>query len=359
MYMKNSPSFELEKTTPSCRHGLIRTAHGDINTPVFMPVATAGAMKGITLPDLETFDAPMLLCNTYHLHLSPGEKLIRECGGLHDFIGWKRPILTDSGGFQVFSLRGINTIEDRGVTFRDHRSGAERFIGPREAMEIQHALDSDIIMCFDECPPSTAARAVQVSAVERTLRWAKECKLVHEELKEKNGTSPLLFAIVQGGLEEDLRRHCAEELIAMNFDGYAIGGLAVGESEEDMYRVLSVVCPLLPKDKPRYLMGVGERHQLDHAFSLGIDMADCVSPMREARHGNIWLSDGTKLRIRRREFQNDTSPIDIQSIAPTSQRHTRAYLHHLMRLGERYGETLACLQNMAVMMEWMRGKRGS
>ncbi len=334
-------------------------------------------MKGISLEDLEAMGADMLLSNTYHLHSSPGESIIKKSGGLHEFIGWKKPILTDSGGFQVFSLKGIRKIADDGVTFQDHRSGQKRFIGPKEAMKIQHALGSDIIMCFDECPPSTAPRIDQMKAVDRTLAWAKVCKKEHVRMNQKNernqknqknqkklissgssasslSSGSSLFAIIQGGLERDLRIKCAEELIAIGFDGYAIGGLAVGESEKEMYGVLDTVCPLLPSDKPRYLMGVGERHQMKAAIAKGIDMFDCVSPMREARHGNIWLTDGTKLRIRRSEYISNFSPIDPKSPAPTSRSHSLSYLHHLLRIGERYGETLACLQNMAVTLETIR-----
>jgi queuine tRNA-ribosyltransferase len=348
--MQNDDMFTLTKTTKIGRRGVITTAHGDIPTPVFMPVATAGAMKGITFDDLKAQNADILLCNTYHLHLSPGEATVKKVGGLHSFIGWDRPILTDSGGFQVFSLEKIRKISDTGVEFRDHRSGALHFIGPKEAMQIQHALGADIIMCFDECPPSTAPRAAQLKAVERTLLWAKICKEEHVKLSKKKKHPPLLFGIVQGGLEKDLRQKCAKELIEIGFDGYAVGGLAVGETEAQMYDVLSYVCPLLPNDKPRYLMGVGERHQLKAAIAQGIDMFDCVSPMREARHGNVWLSDGTKLRIRRAENATDHSPIDPDSTAPTSRLHTKAYLRHLMQIGERYGETIACLQNMAMIL---------
>lgn len=363
--------FRLLASTERGRHGFLQTTHGVIQTPFFMPVGTAGAMKGITFDDLESLGAQVLLCNTYHLHLSPGERLIQQAGGLHRFIGWQLPILTDSGGFQVFSLKNIRTIGDLGVQFRSHRNGDTHFIGPLEAMRIQHALGSDIIMCFDECPPSTAPRAEQIQAMNRTLRWAKACKEEHERLMVGGlkiagfeGTSktsdihtskPLLFGIVQGGLHADLRKQCAEELIAIGFDGYAIGGLAVGESEDEMHGVLDVVCPLLPVDKPRYLMGVGERSQITKAVAQGIDMFDCVSPMREARHGNIWLSDGSKLRIRRSEYATDVSPIDVSSAAKTSQRHSKSYLHHLLRIGERYGETIACLQNMALILEHMRG----
>lgn len=322
-----------------------------------MPVATAAAMKGITLKDLHDLDADMLLSNTYHLHLSPGEDIVKHGGGLHGFMHWKKPILTDSGGFQVFSLQSIRKIREDGVEFRDHRSGVKRFIGPKEAMQIQHKLGADIIMCFDECPSSTAPRAAQIKAVERTLTWAKDCKKEHVALSKEKKNPPLLFAIVQGGLERDLREKCATELLKIGFDGYAIGGLAVGESEEEMYTVLDWVCPLLPQDKPRYLMGVGERRQLKAAVAKGIDMFDCVSPMREARHGNIWLSDGTKLRIRRSEYIDDHSPIDSMSSVPVGKEHSRSYVHHLMRLGERYGETIACLQNMSAVLDCIRDIR--
>lgn len=352
-FAHNDAVFTLHKSTAAGRLGTLSTAHGDIQTPFFMPVGTAGAMKGITFDDLLALQAEILLCNTYHLHLSPGEDVIAKAGGLHSFVGWNKPILTDSGGFQVFSLEAIRKISDDGVEFRDHRSGAPHFIGPKEAMQIQHKLGADIIMCFDECPPSTAARAEQIKAVDRTLKWAKVCKEEHLKLKGKK-TSPLLFGIVQGGLEKDLRQKCAEELIAIGFDGYAVGGLAVCESEKEMYDVLDYVCPILPKDAPRYLMGVGERHQLKAAIAKGIDMFDCVSPMREARHGNVWLSDGTKLKIRRSEYINDFSPIDADSPVSTSKKHSRGYLHHLMRIGERYGETIACLQNMAMILEAVR-----
>lgn len=325
-------------------------------------------MKGITLDDLRTLKADILLCNTYHLHLSPGEDIVSTAGGLHSFMGWEKPILTDSGGFQVFSLKNIRSITDEGVTFKDHRNGDLKFLGPIEAMRIQHALGSDILMCFDECPPSTAPHAEQIKAVDRTLRWAKMCKVEHERLKAErqekkverkikgnlSAFSPLLFGIVQGGLERDLREKCASELIAIGFDGYALGGLAVGETEEEMYGVLEAICPMLPERAPRYLMGVGERHQITKAVSLGVDMFDCVSPMREARHGNIWLSDGTKIRMRRSEYALDHSIIDADSLAPTSRKHLKSYLHHLLRIGERYGETLACLQNMSVILEHMR-----
>lgn len=344
-------SFSLHKTTAAGRLGQLVTPHGAIATPFFLPVATGGAMRGIRQEDLLALGAQALLCNTYHLHLRPGENVVAAAGGLHAFMRWPKPILTDSGGFQVFSLQEIRRVTDDGVTFRSHIDGSSHFIGPREAMHIQYALGADMIMCLDVCPPSTAKRAEVVSAVDRTLRWAAACKEHHSE------SSAMLFAIVQGGLERDLREKCAEELIAMGFDGYAIGGLAVGESEEEMLSVLSAVCPLLPADLPRYLMGVGRLSQIPLCVAKGIDMFDCVLPMREARHGTLYLSDGTSIRITKPEYLSDHAPIDPASPAPSSRQYSKAYLCHLLRNGERLGETLACLQNMAVTLEAFRRLR--
>lgn len=349
--------FTLNHTGAHGRRGVLQTAHGDLQTPFFMPVGTAGAMKGISFDQLLSLGAELLLCNTYHLHLHPGEDVVAAAGGLHDFVGWKKPILTDSGGFQVFSLKSIRTIDDTGVSFRSHRNGDAHFLGPNEAMEIQHKLGADIIMCFDECPPSTAHRRDIQKAVDRTLLWAAQCKKKHEELRTKNGHAPLLFGIVQGGLERDLREKCAQELIALGFDGYAVGGLAVGETPEEMYSVLESVCPLLPADAPRYLMGVGRTEQLRKSVALGIDMFDCVLPMREARHGRLLLSDGSYLRIHQSAFLNDHAVIDADSPSPLSRVHTRSYLHHLLKLGERYGETIACMQNLGVTLRMIRELR--
>ncbi len=349
--------FHVNNETARGRAGRIETMHGVIETPVFFPVATDGAMRGLSLEDTRALGSSVLLCNTYHLHLQPGEAIVKAAGGLHEFIGWDGPILTDSGGFQVFSLQDLLTIEEHGVKFKSHLDGSPLFLGPEEAMRIQHALGSDIIMCFDQCPPSTAARSVQEEAVDRTIRWAKECKQWHEKLKAASGKNPLLFGIVQGGLEKDLRRKCAEELIAIGFDGYAVGGLAVGETEAEMYDVLDAVCPLLPKDKPRYLMGVGRVEQHKQAVARGIDMFDCVLPMREARHGKIHRSDGTTINILNSEYRTDHSPIDADSPAAMGRNHSKAYLAHLFRAKERYAETIACMQNMAVTLDAMRKLR--
>ena len=363
--------FTLHHTTPLGRRGALQTPHSSIETPFFLPVATCGAMRGITLQDLHQLGAQVLLCNTYHLHLRPGEHIIREAGGLHRFLNWDKPILTDSGGFQVFSLRHRLQIVENGVHFQSHIDGAPLFIGPEQAMRIQHALGSDIIMCFDDCPPSTAPRKRLIEAVDRTLRWAKECKDWHVALRDapflchgeenipQGDTFPLLFAIIQGGLDRDLREKCAEELIAIGFDGYAIGGLAVGESPDEMYGVLDSICPLLPSQKPRYLMGVGRLNQLKNCIAKGIDMFDCVLPMREARHGTLHLSDGSTIRIIKQEYRDDHSPIDPDSTSSLSKAHTKSYLHHLFNAHERYAETIACMQNMGVVLKMFQEIRST
>lgn len=350
--------FELLKSMPLGRRGRLTTPHGIVQTPFFMPIATDGAMKGLTHQNIIDLGAEIMLCNTYHLHLQPGEDIVEQSGGLHEFIGWDKPILTDSGGFQVFSLRTLNKIEDHGVHFKDHRNGDALFLGPEESMRIQHALGSDIIMCFDHCPPSTASRSEQIVAVDRTLRWAKECKKIHVmlssskhdggTLRRAQGDTPLLFGIIQGGLERDLREKCAQELAAIGFDGYAIGGLAVGETQEEMYGVLDVVLPLLPQEQLRYLMGVGTLQQMQAAIAKGIDMFDCVMPMREARHGSIWLSSGEKIKILNAEYRTDHSVIDPDSPSPLGRMHKKSYLHHLLRAHERLGETIACSQNLGL-----------
>jgi queuine tRNA-ribosyltransferase len=351
------PVFTLLKETPIGRRGQMRTAHGIIESPFFMPVGTAGTMKGISHDELLSLGAQLMLCNTYHLHLHPGEDVIAGAGGLHSFMGWEKPILTDSGGYQVFSLSNLRSIDDERVVFRSHIDGSEHVLTPESAMQIQHKLGSDMILCLDQCPPSTAKRSEIVEATDRTLRWAKRCKAEHDALKKESGSSPLLFCVIQGGLERDLREKCAQEMIAIGFDGYAIGGLAVGESEEDMYGVLDALCPLLPVDKPRYLMGVGVIDQIRQCVKKGIDMFDCVLPMRLARHGKVLLSDGSSLDILKSAYLKDYSPIDPESPSLLSQKHSRAYLHHLMKIKERFGETIACMQNLGLTLSAMRDIR--
>ena len=366
--------FDLLKETGLGRRGNLKTAHGVIETPFFMPIATCGAMRGITHADLLTLGAQILLCNTYHLSLRPGVDVVEKAGGLHEFIGWQKPILTDSGGYQVFSLRHKSTIDDRGVEFRNHIDGGLHFLGPEEATKIQHQLGADIIMCFDECPPSKASREEIESAVDRTLRWAKKCKEVHLRLIEEkmrgmrggedkkilssslpsSSSHPLLFGIVQGGLHRDLRQKCAEELIAIGFDGYAIGGLAVGESPEEMEGVVEDTAPFLPKNSPRYLMGVGEIEQLRKCIALGMDMFDCVLPVRIARHGKIILSDESTINITKADYAEDYSPIDPASPSLLSHSHSKSYLRHLFHVQERYAETIAIMQNLGVTLKMMR-----
>lgn len=347
--------FNLEKTTNIGRRGMLQLERGTIQTPFFMPVGTAGAMKGLTHQDILDLGAQLLLCNTYHLLLQPGDELIADAGGLHEFIHWDKPILTDSGGFQVFSLRNTNTIDDTGVHFKSHINGDPYFIGPEESMRIQHHLGSDMIMVFDECPPSTAARSEIQSAVDRTLLWAEKCKKIHNELKRDREC--MLFGIVQGGLERDLREKCAEELIAIGFDGYAIGGLAVGESPDEMYGVIDAVCPILPEDKLRYLMGVGVVEQLQKCVGMGIDMFDCVLPMRIARHGTILTSDGESIRIQNAKYINDHSVIDASSPSLLGRTHTKSYLNHLFKAKERLAETIASSQNLGVTLKTMQDLR--
>lgn len=348
--------FSLFHSNAIGRRGELQTAHGVIQTPFFMPVATVAAMKGLTFDHIESLGAEITLCNTYHLHLRPGDTTVQALGGLHTFMNWNKPILTDSGGFQVYSFSrgGRCSVDDDGVTFKNHLNGSYLRMTPEDSMRIQHNLGADIIMCFDECPPSTAKYTDIQAAVEKTLRWAKICKNENEAFRRTYGYAPLLFGIVQGGLERNLREFCAQELQAIGFDGYAIGGLAVGESQDDMYSVVQTVAPLLPANKPRYLMGVGKIEQLEHCVSLGIDMFDCVLPMRIARHGTIILSNREELRITHSKYKEDSSPIDVHSQSPLSTKHSKAYLHHLLKSGERYGETVATMQNMSVTLQAMR-----
>ena len=351
--------FTLKEKTEKARLGTLKTQHGEIQTPFFMPVGTAGAMKGLTHDQILDLGAQILLCNTYHLHLQPSEKTVKKAGGLHEFVNWEKPILTDSGGYQVFSFgqSGRMKIKKNGVEFQNHLNGDKLFIGPKESIQIQHDLGSDIIMVFDHCPPSTASRPEIEKAVETTLRWAKECKKVHDKLCKKTGKSSLLFGIVQGGLELDLREKCLQELVSIGFDGYALGGLAVGESETELFRIVKAIAPLMPEDKPRYLMGVGMPNQLKKCVGYGIDMFDCVYPMRVARHGSILLSDGTTIRIQNNKFKEAHEPIDQNSKSEFGRNHSRSYLHHLFKAKERLADTIAASQNLSVILEVMRELR--
>jgi len=331
------------------RTGLIETAHGNIETPIFMPVGTRGTIKGLTQQQTLDIGAQIILGNTYHLMLRPGKGLIEEAGGLHKFINWQKPILTDSGGFQVFSLSPLRTFSHDGVSFKSHIDGSTHFLGPKESMEIQKALGSDIVMCFDECPSSDAPASYIQEAVERTIRWAHTCK--NAPLQEHQN----LFGIVQGGLDPSLRRKCAEELVPLDFDGYAIGGLSVGETAEEMYATIEATEPFLPTHKPRYLMGVGTPRNILEAVMRGVDMFDCVLPSRNARGGTAFTWQG-KIQIKSARYTHDFSPLDPELDAYPSQ-FSKAYIRHLLNVKEMTGAILVTMQNLAFYLDFMRQLR--
>jgi queuine tRNA-ribosyltransferase len=328
--------FHVTKTDTrsSARAGTLQTPHGPIATPVFMPVGTQATVKALSPAELRECGASCILANTYHLHLRPGDELIRSGGGLHTFTSWDRPMLTDSGGYQVFSLRDISKINDNGVVFRSHIDGSERFFSPERVMEIEHNLGADIIMAFDECPPSDADLAHIERAVERTIRWAKLCAETHARLPLHFGHAQALFGIVQGGADESLRSRCARELIAMDFPGYAIGGLAVGEEIQTTYRIAAFTAGFLPPGKPRYLMGIGTPVDLLECIERGIDMFDCVLPTRNARNGSAFTRSG-KLNIRNAAHTLDFGrPLDEACTCYACGNFSRAYVRHLYMAGE-------------------------
>lgn len=351
--------FKLEKTdsASSARAGVLQTPHGVIPTPVFMPVGTQATVKALSPLELETCGASCILANTYHLHLRPGDELIRDSGGLHRFTAWKRAMLTDSGGFQVFSLRDISKITDDGVMFRSHIDGSPRFFSPESTMAIEHNLGADIIMAFDECPPARAEETVISRAVDRTIRWAERCLEAHTALPFHHGYPQALFGIVQGGTIESLRRRCADALIAMDFPGYAIGGLAVGEDIVTTYRTAGFAASLLPHDKPRYLMGVGMPHDLLECIERGIDMFDCVLPTRNARNGSIFTRSG-KLNIRNAVHTRDfETPIDPACACYACANFSRSYLKHLYMAGEILSLRLITLHNVHFYIELVKTAR--
>ena len=347
--------FELLKESAECkaRLGRIHTDHGDIETPVFMPVGTKATVKTMTPEELKEMEAQIILGNTYHLFLRPGHDLIEEAGGLHKFMNWDRPILTDSGGFQVFSLGKLRKIAEEGVEFRSHIDGSKQFISPEKAMEIQNSLGSDIMMAFDECVPYPADYDYTLKSMERTTRWAKRCKEAH-----KNTEHQALFGIVQGGVYEDLRKESARQLIELDFPGYAIGGLSVGEPRDIMCEVMDYTVELLPKDKPRYLMGVGSPDYLFEAVERGIDMADCVLPTRMARHGAFLTSKG-QLTIKNAKYKRDFSPIDSDCSCYTCKNYSRAYIRHLFNENEILGARLASIHNLFFLINLMKSIRMS
>jgi len=333
------------------------TAHSTVETPIFMPVGTQATVKSMSPLELRQCGCPIILANTYHLHLRPGSKLINEAGGLHKFEGWNGSILTDSGGFQVFSLRDISKITDDGVEFQSHIDGSRHFFSPEAVMEIQHELGADIIMAFDECPPSNADPAVIELAVSRTLLWAARCREHHNKLHFLHGYPQHLFGIVQGGVIKPLRERCARELVAMDFPGYAVGGLAVGESVESMYDIANYTARLLPEEKPRYLMGVGTPADILECISAGMDMFDCVLPTRNARNGSAFTSSG-KLNIRNSMHTKDfVNPLDKKCTCYACSNFSRAYIRHLYMAGEILAIRLMTLHNIHFYMELVRNAR--
>ena len=345
--------YELTKKDKNCkaRLGRITTPHGSFETPVFMAVGTQGTVKTLVKEELEEIGSNIILGNTYHLWCQPGSDVVREAGGLHKFMNWDRSILTDSGGFQVFSLAKLRDITEEGVTFRHHKSGAKLFLSPEISMKIQNDLGSDIMMCFDECPPYPSSYEYMKNSVDRTLRWAKRCIDAHSR-KDEQG----LFGIVQGGIYPDLRKYCAEELKKLPFDGYAVGGTAVGEPKELQNEVLDYTVPLLPEDKPRYLMGVGSPGAILDAVERGIDMFDCVLPTRIARHGTAMTSKG-RLVIKNKEYERDFTPLDPNCDCYCCKHYTKAYLRHLFKANEMLAYRLLSIHNVNFLVKLTDGIR--
>jgi len=333
--------FEVlhQDSSSAARLGLLHTAHGQVETPVFMPVGTAGAVKGITPQQIKDTGAGIILGNTYHLMLRPGIETIEKLGGLHKFMAWDRPILTDSGGYQVFSLSPLTKIDDDGVEFASHVDGAKIYLNAEIATEIQNRLGVDIIMCFDQCTPSGAATSQLEKAVERTILWARRCKKAH------NRQNQMLFAIVQGGINPELRTYCARELVKTDFDGYAIGGLSVGEEHGDMIKTVSHTTQLLPADKPRYLMGVGTPADIIAAVLAGIDMFDCVLPTRNGRNAFAFTENGP-VRLRNNAHINDTGPIEAGCDCYCCKNFSRGALRHFFNSGEMLGPILVSVHNL-------------
>lgn len=358
-----SPLQLLAETPTGGRRARLHLPHQTVETPVFMPVGTQGTVKAVPQETLEALGAQIILGNTYHLYLRPGHEAIRRMGGLHRFISWPRALLTDSGGFQVFSLNELRKVTDDGVRFRSHLDGSSHFFTPEHSVEVQIALGADIVMAFDECTEYPADRARAEESLRLTMAWARR-SLDHFRahrhevawLDEFGGRTQRLFGIVQGGMYRDLRRQCAEQLIEMDFDGYAIGGLSVGEPRELTLEIIAETLPLLPKDKPRYVMGVGYPDEIEQYARLGVDMMDCVLPTRAARHGLLFTSEG-RLNIKNRQHAEDQNPPDPHCDCPVCRRYSRAYLRHLMQSSEALSGTLNTIHNLAFYLGIMRQVR--
>lgn len=341
--------YKILKTEGRAKRGRLETVHGTIETPVFMNVGTVAAIKGaVSTMDLHEIKTQVVLSNTYHLHVRPGDDVVRALGGLHKFMVWDRPILTDSGGFQVFSLAKLRRIREEGVSFHSHIDGRKIFMGPEQSMQIQSNLGSTIAMAFDECPPALAERDYVEASVARTTRWLQRCKAEMDRLNRQEDTinpHQLLFGINQGAIYPDIRIAHAEEIRALDLDGYAIGGLAVGESHEQMYHILDEVVPHLPQDKPTYLMGVGTPENILEAVTRGVDFFDCVYPSRNGRHGHVYTNHG-KLNLYNEKFKLDTRPIEEGCGCPACRHYSRAYIRHLLKAKEMLGMRLCVLHNL-------------
>ena len=351
--MKHAVTYELKHVCKQtgARLGVLHTPHGDIETPVFMPVGTQGTVKGMSPEELVSMGAKIILGNTYHLHLRPGDDIVAEAGGLHKFENWPGAILTDSGGFQVFSLGGIRKIKEEGAYFRSHIDGSSKFISPEVSMDIQHNLGSDIIMCFDECTPYPCDYNYAKRSMEMTLRWAQRCKDHHH-----NEENQSLFGIVQGSMYKDLRVESAKRTVAMDFPGYAIGGLSVGEPADLMYDILEATVPYLPEDKPRYLMGVGTPGYLIEGAKRGIDMFDCVYPTRIGRNGTIMTSQG-RIIVRDKKYERDFTPMDPECDCYACKNYTKAYVRHLIKANELLGLRLTTWHNLHFLLKLMEKVR--
>ncbi len=333
----------------SAKRGRLETVHGTIETPVFMNVATVGAMKGaVSTEDLQHLKTQVVLSNTYHLHVRPGDEIVKKMGGLHKFMTWDKPILTDSGGFQVFSLAGLRKIKEEGVYFNSHIDGRKIFMGPEQSMQIQSNIASTIAMAFDECPPHPATRQYMQNSVERTTRWLERCKKEMDRLNLLDTTinkSQLLFGINQGGTFEDIRVEHAKRISELNLDGYALGGLAVGESHAEMYDIIEKTVPYLPEDKPTYLMGVGTPANILEAVERGVDFFDCVYPARNGRHGHAYTNHG-KMNLMNKKYELDDRPLDETCDCPTCRKYSRAYIRHLLKAREMLGLRLMVTHNL-------------
>lgn len=345
--------FELIKESSECnaRLGKLYTPHGVIETPIFMPVGTKATVKTMTPEEVEKLGAQIILANTYHLYLKPGHKLVEEAGGLHKFMNWNKPILTDSGGFQVFSLGKLRKITEEGVEFRSHIDGSKHMLTPEKSIEIQNSLGSDIMMAFDECAPYPSTWEYIKQSMERTSRWAKRCKEYHQDWDRQG-----IFGIVQGGMYKDLREESVKAITDLDFPGYAIGGLSVGEPLDLMCEILDFTTPMLPKDKPRYLMGVGTPDYLFESVIRGVDMADCVLPTRIARNGTTLTSHG-KLVIRNAKYAKDFGPLDPECDCYTCRNYSRAYIRHLFNVNEILGSRLATIHNLYFLIKLMENIR--